>query len=308
MAFFSARSSFLLRLMRLVRFAAQLGFSVEPETAKAARALCHLVRDIKAERIWEELKKLLLTADAERGLLLMLDLGLMAEVLPEVAAGTAIRQRTEYHDFDVAHHMIHAVPFAGRTVVNRLAALLHDIGKPPQQQATGRMVMHDHVGAAMMPAIGERLRMEKDTVQRVQALIRYHMYDLNGRAKKSKVRWFFAQRGRQGTEDWLDLRRADFCGSKAAPLEEDPSLYWQAIYDEMVRQHAPFSIKELPVNGGEVAARMGEKPGPRVGAMLHALWRQAVVQPGCNQHDQLLRMVDRLMHNEQSWWRPKEEA
>ena len=155
-----------LRVLRMARFAAELGFSVEPGTLAAARANAAGVLDISAERVREELDKLLLAdirygLGRERvlyGLSTLAETEALAAVLPEIAAGAGIAQRPEYHAYDVQEHMLRACACAKPERIARLAALLHDVGKPVAFRETGRMLGHDAIGANISREMLARLK------------------------------------------------------------------------------------------------------------------------------------------------------
>lgn len=299
-----------LRLLRLVRFAAELDFDVEAETLAAARALCALIDDIAPERIWAELTRLLM-ADARsglppartvlRGLELLQDTGLLRRVLPEVWAGRGIRQRPRYHDFDVMEHAFHACAQADPTLLDRTAALLHDIGKPAAQARDGSMHGHDSLGAAMVQDIARRLRWDKALAREVEALVAAHMYDLTGQTHEDKLRWFLAQMGRDRAGHWVALRRADFRGSKRDPDAALSTARWEGLYAAMLADGTPFSPREVALDGRDIATILGEPPSPRIGAMQRALWKSAVQHPSANRPDILRRRVLQLKRDPRQW-------
>ena len=184
-----------LRIMRMARFASELGFEAESGTFEAAKAAAPGLADISPERIREELDRILLS-DAKygipggpyRGLELLDNLEALDVILPELAKGRGVAQKPQYHKYDVLHHCFHAVDCIEPSLTLRLAALLHDVGKPAALQATGCMYTHDRLGADIARGILERLRYPSAVIRDVTALIRNHMFDLRTEAKENTIR------------------------------------------------------------------------------------------------------------------------
>ncbi len=312
-----------LRLMRLVRFCAELGFVPEEATARAARERAHLLRDIAPERLWGELKRLLLAdtkypprpaeppqgmdgqavfapaSPVALGLHLFDELGLLDVVLPELAEGRGVAQRADYHDHDVLGHAFAACAAAPPRLTDRVAALLHDVGKPAALRRGGRMVGHDRIGQGMAAEILTRLRCPTAFVDEVSALIGVHMTDLDGRMGEGKLRLLFVRLGRARAEELIDLRRADVRGSKPVPATFDPAARWVAILARMDADRVPWTLADLAVNGGDLIALTGG-PGPQVGKLLAALHRHAVLRPRQNTRNALLEQA-RTIWNDQRW-------
>ena len=245
-----------LRLMRLCRIAAQVGFTPTDECMDGARENCALIDDIAKERIGAELNAIL-TADLKygingaqyAGLKLLSEAGVLAHILPELAAGAGMEQRSDFHDHDVLEHTLRCVLHAPPNI--RLSALLHDVGKPYCKTNYGRYARHEEAGAEIAADICKRLCVPSKTAERVCALVRLHMYDLSGAASENKVRKFIV-RNLGLLDDLLLLKQADFSACKddlsVAPCVEK----WKSIYQKMQKEGVPLTLKQLAVRGNEL--------------------------------------------------------
>ena len=279
-----------LRILRMARFAAELGFSVESGTLAAARENAVGIADISPERIREELDKILL-ADIRYGgksqqvlfgLHLLAESGALPVILPEVAAGAGIAQRPEYHAYDVQEHMLRACAAAKPERTARLAALLHDVGKPVMVEKTGRMLGHDAVGADISREILTRLKYPNAVREDVAALVRHHMYDLNGNAKETTLRRRFAGWGAEFTLALADLREADVHGSGRILGEVKSAARWRALVARMREEGAPLSPAELNCTGADIMEWLGLSASPRIGAVKHRLLLHCACHPKDN--------------------------
>ncbi len=245
-----------LRLMRLCRIAAQIGFTPTEECMDGARKNCGLIDDIAAERIWTELNAILhadlkygIAGAQYKGLKLLNESGVLARILPELALGENMFQRADYHSHDVLEHSLRCVLYAPPEI--RLAALLHDVGKPYCMKNFGRYARHEEEGAAIAESICRRLRVPVKVTNRVCELVRWHMYDLSGEASENKVRKFIVNH-LDIFDDLLLLKQADFSACKddlsPAPCVEK----WQKIYSAMQKEGVPLTLKQLDIRGDEL--------------------------------------------------------
>lgn len=252
-----------LRLLRLVRFAAELGFEIEEETFRAAKKYAPLLRDISVERKREELNKILV-ADLKygvkggvfRALELLRELELYPYFLPEIAEGIGVGQRSDYHKYDVYYHILHTVEAAPAHL--RLAALLHDVGKPLCIRRDGNAYLHSVESAAMTREIMNRLRYPKKETNRTAEIVRWHMFDFNGEASENKKRRF-VQREWDLLEDIVALKDADSVGTGCF-TENKYGHYLLRLKEKMAAEGVPVKIKDLPIKGEELAALGVEEP------------------------------------------------
>lgn len=291
-----------LRLMRLVRFAATLRASIDKATWKGACRWVGLLRDIAPERISAELTAILLCdvhyppraeeiSPVYQALELLRRMGALEIILPPLTPCFEVAQDPRYHDFDVGRHQMCCCSRTPPVLLLRLAALLHDIGKPLALAQHGRMLFHDALGAPLAQDALLRLRYPKALAQDTAFLVENHMYDLTGKTRPRKLRWFFAQMGYPMAENWVALRRADMLGSRARLFPGDPAWHWQEALAQMMAEGAPDSSRLLALDGREIAALLGEKPSPRIGRMKELLWQHVVEYPSHNTKEELARQL-----------------
>ncbi len=274
-----------LRVLRLARFAAQLGFDTDRATLEAARAHSPALAEIAVERIRDELTKLLLAEHPERGLGIALETGALAVVLPEVAAMDGVTQPS-FHDLDVFVHTVQTVTLAPPTHALRWAALLHDVGKVPTRtvEPGGRIRFFGHpkVGSELAEQICRRLRMSNAQTAAIVHLVHEHMRlgDLhagNRRAVDRAVRkldlW---ERGSSAdvplvsAEDAVALTVADF--GATAGRERTPEV--RERLERVIaasRERGTGSRPRHAISGREVIAELGIPEGPSVGAAIEAV-------------------------------------
>jgi tRNA nucleotidyltransferase/poly(A) polymerase len=252
-----------LRMLRAVRFACELGFSIDPSTADAVRAQAPAILRVSAERIREELKRILVSPERDRGLQLLLDLGLLRPILPEVADLVGVAQPPEFHpEGDVFTHtalcLRHLEPPAWPLA---LATLLHDVGKPPTYSVSDRIRFHEHdkVGAEAGRTICDRLKLSNDEKERVIWVIEKHMAfkDVQQMRPSTLKRLL----GHPFFSDLLAMHRADRLASGA-----DLSNYDFCLARLRELPHEALRPKAL-INGHDLLA-LGLPPGPQIGKIL----------------------------------------
>ena len=275
-----------LRLMRCVRFAAQLGFAIEKETGDALVRNAALLSRIAQERIRDEFAKIVMCKNAASGLVMLEQYGLLAHIVPELREGISVAQN-RHHIYGVWEHTVRTLDYAaqqGYSLEVRLAALFHDIAKPRTKSGEGEFATfynHERVGARMAKKIMERLRFSGEIADRVEHLVRYHMFYYNvGEVSEAGVRRFINRVGIEYIDDLIKVREADRIGSgvpKAVPYKIRHLLFMI----EKVR-HDPISPRMLAVHGEDIMRILGITPGPRVGFVLAILLDEVLEDPGRN--------------------------
>jgi poly(A) polymerase len=263
-----------LRMFRAARFAAQLGFATAPGLTTAMTAMAHRSTILSAERVAEELRRLLLAAHPRAGLELLRDGGLTAAWLPELEAMVGVEQGG-FHIYDVFDHSAHTVAGVRRDLVTRLAALLHDVGKPPTHAVDedGKHTFYNHpgVGAAMTEALLARLRFGNDDTAAVALLVRNHLRPIQYRPDEwgdSAVRRLVRDVGEQ-RDRLLDLARAD---THASSFPDTDAIDELETRMERLDSGGAVSRMRPPLDGNQVIALAGGRtPGPWVGAVQRAL-------------------------------------
>ena len=284
-----------LRLMRLARQAAQLGFVPTVECILGAKFNAARIAKIVPERIFAELQ-LILHADEKygrtyahyEGLQVLEATDVLAYILPELAAGKGMAQRSDFHAHDVLEHSLRTCKYADKSI--RLAALLHDVGKPAAFRETGKFHGHDVLGEGIAREVLERLKAPKKVTELVCRLTALHMYDLDGKAREGKVRSFIVK-NYDVYEPLLLLKQADYSGCKD-DLAPCPTLVkWRGIEEKMRAEGVPFTLKELAVRGD---ALRGILPAEQTGRALEALLLWCAQDGRRNEKGALLREAARL--------------
>lgn len=287
-----------LRLMRAVRFSAQLGFSIEEKTRESILFHAGLLEAIAKERIRDEFSKLIMTERAAEGVVTMEDMGLLKYVIPELREGIGCGQN-KHHIYTVFDHNVRALNYAVEQNYSfeiRLGALLHDVGKPKTKRGEGvDSTFHGHevVGAKMTAKIMDRLRFSKEIAEKVIHLVRYHLFYYNvGEVSEAGVRRFISRVGIEMVDDLLKIREADRIGSgvpKAFPYK----LRHLQFMIEKVR-HDPVHPKMLKLNGDELMKLLNIKPSRRVGYILSILLEDVLEKPERNTKEYLEKRAQEL--------------
>jgi tRNA nucleotidyltransferase (CCA-adding enzyme) len=282
-----------LRMLRACQFAARFEFALERGTFEAIKKNSALIGTVAAERIQQELTKMLTKAGQPSiGLWLMQRTGLLAQLIPELEAGVGITQPGGFHRYDVFQHSIRTVDHVPREkgLALRLAALLHDVAKPGCRQPDGAGVHfygHDREGGTVARSVLERLRYSRDLADRVALLVRRHMFAYPETEKG--LRRLIAKTGREGLYDLIDLRRADILAQGRTPDKATGLLdtFEQAATGEL-NNNPPFSLRDLAIDGNDLMREFGLKPGPEIGRVLDRLLEQVLEHPAKNAREQLL--------------------
>lgn len=288
-----------LRLLRAGQFAARFGYTPDDATKAAMHSAAPLVATVSAERIAEELSKLLRLAPAPSvGLELLRETGVLAHVWPELLEGVGVEQN-EWHAYDVWGHAMHAVDAVPPgDLIDRLSALLHDVGKPRTKDGP-HFYKHEHVGAAMVREMLGRLRFSGETVETVEHLVREHMYNQDPGLSDAAIRRFIRRIGPDRLEHQFRLRCADIDGSGLPKRDDSNERFQERVLAELARKPA-FSVRDLAIGGEDVKAEMirrGTVPSDyagdeRVGAALRWLFEKVTDEPGRNDRSSLIRLLD----------------
>ena len=282
-----------LRIMRGVRFAAQLGFSLEKETKEAMTELAPTLEKISAERIQTELVKLLVS-DSPELIREAYHLGITAVILPEFDEMMRTGQETKYHRYDVGEHTVQAVCNVPPDKVLRLTMLLHDVAKPEMKtvdaDGTAHLKGHDIRGEQKAKEILRRLKFDNDTIHKVTKLIRWHDYRMP--AEKKNVRKAMSKISAELFPMYLLVKRADILAHSMYRREEELENLsgLQKCYEEIVADHECVSLKQLAVTGTDLIG-IGMKPGKQIGEVLNELLRIVLEYPEFNNKEHLLRFV-----------------
>jgi putative nucleotidyltransferase with HDIG domain len=288
-----------LRPLRAVRFAAQLGFTVEDGTLAAIPGALDITAKVSPERVRDELDRIVLSPKPSLSFLLMEKTGLLRLILPELAACRNIDQKG-FHRFDVLDHSLLACDYAARLEAPlpvRLAALYHDIGKPPvrrlDEAGVWTFYQHEKVSASMTRDIGRRLRYPNAVIDRTAHLIEEHMFHYDDTWSDAAVRRLIIRAGEDCLDDLYTLRRCDAfatAGTEPAPGFLAPLV---GRIDAILAQSRALSLKDLAVGGDDLMA-IGVPAGKRMGIILNELLEAVVEDPEQNTRESLLEIAGKL--------------
>ena len=285
-----------LRMMRAVRFAAQLHFEITPETSDAISARADDLRHVSIERVTEEMNKILLSPSPARGLRMLHELRLLPVFLPELAAGVGVEQRGE-HRYDVFEHSIRACQNAPAEIHLRLAALLHDVAKPATLKVgpDGARTFHGHdqVGSELAEAALKRMKYPTSTVKRVVHLIRHHMFSYSPEWSDAAVRRFIARVGEDHIKDIVELRKADSSAITGSPPATKMVVELLDRVNGEIEAGRAFTIRDLAVNGNDLM-HYGIPGGPVIGVILRELLQTVVDDPSQNERARLIAIAKKL--------------
>ncbi len=287
-----------LRILRAVRFMAQLNFSIEKNTEIAIRENANLLEFISKERIRDEFSKIIMTDNAAKGVREMQRLGLLKYVVPELEAGVGVGQN-RHHIFTVFDHNVRSLEYAEKErflLHLRLAALLHDAGKPKSKRGEGEFCTfygHQVVGARMAAQILDRLKYPKEMIEKIALLIREHMFVYDpDTVTDAGARRLLRRVSPENIEDLFKLREADRIGS-GVPKAQPYRLRHLKFRIEKVSKD-PISAKMLEVDGADIMREASLEPCPKIGYILAVLLEEVLDDPAVNSKEILVNRIKTL--------------
>lgn len=287
-----------LRMMRAVRFSAQLGYRIEEETAKAMKALAHDLSKISAERIQAELVKLVVSPHPDY-LKIAYVTGITAVVLPEFDACMETEQKNPHHCYNVGEHTLEAMKVVRSEKVLRLALLFHDMGKPAALSVDEGGIYHFHghpeLSEHIADAVLHRLKFDNDTIFMVKRLVKYHDYDIDPKPKN--VRRAVMKIGEEAFPLLFEVKRADIQAQSNYLREEKIQKLTEVfeVYQMILKENQCVSLKTLAVSGRDLMDCIGMKPGRELGEMLKQLLELVVEEPSFNDREYLLAAAKKLL-------------
>ena len=296
-----------LRMLRAAQFAARFDYRLSERTTAAMRAAAERVATVSPERVGEEFAKLFAARTPSAGLEILRETGVLAHLWPELLEGIGVDQN-DWHAYDVYRHNLATLDAAPPAdLVLRLAALLHDVGKPrtasPRADGRGNAFhQHEHVGADLVPEMLARLRLPGEIVRSVAHLVRQHMYAADPEAQDKTVRRFIRRIGPEHLARLFGLRRADIEGS-GLPKRDDGNERFEARVAAVLAEGPAFSVRDLALSGTDVIEifRRAGLAGPefrgdaRVGEVLQALFEEVTDDPSRNEAGLLAERADRYI-------------
>ncbi len=295
-----------LRMMRAIRFEASLGnnWQIEKNTYQAIIHCSKELQKISSERIRDELNKIIMTKNAAKGIDSLRQSGLLSYIIPELLEGCNVSQN-KHHVYDCYRHSLESLDYAAKKGFSfpiRLAALLHDIGKPKSKHGNGPSATfynHEIIGAKMTQKILERLRYPKKDAQKITTLVRYHLFYYNvDEVKEASIRRLINNVGLENMEDLLKLRMADRIGSGCPKAEPYKLRHMKYMIDKVSRD--PISVKMLKINGLDLMKTLKINPGPKIGQILDILLEEVLNDPQKNTKKYLEQKVKNLANLSQT--------
>ncbi len=277
-----------LRMMRAVRLAAELDFTIEAETMLGIERNAAQLGKIAIERVTAEFVRLIDSPTPMQGIIFLEKLHLLPYLIPELLDGIGCEQGG-IHAFDVYEHLLRTLQAAadkGYSTEIRIAALLHDIGKPATRRTGGKnkhytFFGHEVVGERMAKKILTRLKYPKAESEIIEKLIRWHMFFSDpDEITLAAVRRTIVRIGEDQIQNLLNLRVCDRIGTGRPKEQPFRFRKYKAMVDEALRD--PISVKLLKIDGNKIMDITGEKPGKRLGYALHALLEEVLINPAKN--------------------------
>lgn len=283
-----------LRMLRAIRFSAQLNFEIDAAAFAAIKENAHLIQRISQERIRDELTKLLLSDNVFKFTLLW-EAGLLTYILPEFEPCFTTTQKNPWHAYNVAEHTLHTVAGIEKSKVLRWTMLLHDIGKPvtktTDEKGIDHFYGHPKKSVMMSEKILKRLRFDNDSIHRILRLVEHHDRQIEAAARP--VRKAVAVVGEDLFPDLLKVKEADKRGQSPKKLEKSLAdiRRIEEVYRDIKERGQCVNIKNLAVNGNDLIAR-GIKPGKEMGQLLEKLFKLVLDRPEMNTREALLAYID----------------
>ncbi len=287
-----------LRLLRAIRIASQLNFTIEEKTFDAIKANAPLINKIAKERIKDELLKIFASPHPEKGVEISRDTGLLDEILPECSKMFGVDQKSpgRHHIYDVGTHALMSLKFTpSADPITRFATFIHDIGKPQtfRKNEDGLITFYNHevVGYQIAKRIALRLRFSKKETDKLLTLVRWHQFTVDEHQTDTAIRRFIRHVTPQYLEDMLALREGDRLGGGATQTSWRLEEFKKRLIEV---QKQPFSIKDLKINGRDVMKELNLKPGPKVGEILEKLFKEVEEKTIENDRDALLKRIKEI--------------
>ncbi len=281
-----------LRMMRAVRFSAQLGYNIEEGTRTAIKEMTANLKNISAERIQSELVKLLVSPHPDY-LRNAYELGITAQILPEFDLCMETPQRHRHHCYDVGEHILHSMLGVEPDKVLRLGMLFHDIGKPRtltvDPDGTTHNKRHPLEGEKITRKVMRRLKFDNDTTDKVTKLVLYHDYDIA--PTEAGVRRAVNRIGEDIFPMIFTVRRADIAAQSDYMREEKLAkvAHIEKLYREILARRDAVTVKDLAISGNDLIAE-GMPPGRQIGETLSALLERVLDDPSLNTKEILLKL------------------
>lgn len=284
-----------LRMIRAIRFAVELGFTIEKDTFSAIKSLNETIKDVSIERIREEFVKIVLSPSPKLGIELLHESGLLKYFIPELEKGIGVEQN-QAHAFTVWEHLLRSLQHAADKnwgLEIRLSALFHDIAKPQTKgvsRATQQPTFYGHevVGSRETRKILERMKFSRATIEKVTKLVRWHMFFADtGMITLSAVRRMIVNVGQENIWDLMNVRICDRIGTGRPKADPYRLRKYKSMVEEALRD--PISVTMLNIDGKKIMEIGNISAGPKVGLILNALMEEVLDNPKLNTEEYLAK-------------------
>lgn len=286
-----------LRMMRAVRFHAELNFDIEKKTFEAIKKNSELITHVALERIKDELSRIILSESPAEGIDMLHKTGMLLYIIPELEQGVGVAQN-RHHIYTIYKHLLLSLKHCpSKKLEVRLAALLHDIAKPQTKRGEGEFATfynHDHVGARVARKILTRIRFSNDVIDRVTMLVDNHMFYYNPEeVGEASVRRLIKKVGLENLKDLMDVRISDRLGSGVPKAKPYKLRHLEYMIDKVSKD--AVSVKMLKINGNDLMKELSIAPGPKIGAILDVLLAEVIEDASKNERESLLERAKELM-------------
>ncbi len=286
-----------LRLMRAVRFSTVLGFKLEDKTFRSIKKNLFMLDKVAIERIKDEFVKIINSQKPSAGIELLRITEILRKIMPELLVCFAINQN-KFHKYDVYYHLLHSLDAAPQNNLPvRLAAFFHDIGKPftkmiKNEEQEASFYNHEVVSALIAKKILKRLRFSNEVIDRVEKLIKFHMFYYTEEWTDSAVRRFLRKVGLELLDDLFQVREADRIGNGTKYEKSKHLVLLKQRIQKVLDEENAFTVKHLKVSGTDIMKIKKIPPSPKVGEILNFLLEKVIDNPELNNKDILIKMVE----------------
>jgi tRNA nucleotidyltransferase (CCA-adding enzyme) len=290
-----------LRVLRAARFAAQLGFLVEPDTLTAIAATIGTFKKVSQERVRDEWLKTMRSKQPSLAFNIMRDTGILQVSCPELMEGVGCEQN-KYHTYDVWGHAMACMDACVGDPILRIGALLHDVGKPRSRAFSDKtkdytFYEHERIGAEMVQPLCDRLKFSTDEKARITDVVRHHMWHYDDWSDAAVRRWL-KRVGLHRLDDLYALREADLQGKgpeKIGPDDLQSLTQLKAHVERVLAQGAALSIRDLKINGHDLMQSLAVKPGKILGDTLSHLLDEVISNPEVNEREALFELAKKFV-------------
>ena len=285
-----------LRVLRAARFSATLEFALDPATRDAIPLTLDTYKKVSSERVRDEWIKTMKAKQPSRAFDVMRETGILAISCPEMLEGVGMEQN-KWHALDVWRHSMACMDACTGDPILRIAALLHDVGKPRTRAFSDKthdwtFYDHDRVGAEIALPICTRLRFSNDERDRIVALVRHHLFHYDAWSDAAVRRWI-RRVGKERVEDLWRLNEADIRGKGrvTTPEELEPLAKLKEHVARVLAEGAALTTRDLTIDGHALMKELGLAPGRIIGEILEALLEVVIADPSKNERDALLALA-----------------